>query len=346
MKKIRVAYVLESCESWQPARRVAAAADALPSDEFDVEVISPQSRSFGEGVRLAGHKADVLHLADAWSVAAVGPWLPLRRRGPYTVTVSDFRRETTWLRRRTERFVYRRAAAVVAADSAVAERRRAECGLTDAPLWPVIDVRSLLPISSAAADRPTVCRELDVPLDAKLIGAFGPLTTAQNMRDVVWLEALLRLLYEDTFIVLFGVGPKLAALKQFAAAMHVSDRVRFVTDAAAFDRVVPQLTIYIDAARWSGPSAALFAAQECGIPSIAIDTPVRRGELLADRSGYLIAEHDRAALTRRCYKLLEDESLRTSFSTVAREFAATVRRSKSSTAATLADLYRRAVRLT
>lgn len=341
MKRLRVAYVLESLAAWQPARRVAAAAAALPSDEFDVQVLAPRNNSFGERVRLASTDVDVLHLADAWSVAAVGPWLPVRHRGPYTVTVSDYRREAPWFRRRVERFVYRRAAAVVAADAAVAERRRAECGLSNAPRWPVVDIRPLLPIAAPTIDRAAACAELDVPASARLIGAFGPFIAAQNMRDVIWLEALLRLLYEDTYIVLFGLGPTHAALQEFAAAMHVTDRVRFVTDPTAFDRLVPHLSIYIDAARWSGPSAALFIAQEAGIPSIAVDTPVRRDELLADRSGYFIAEHDRAALTRRCYKLLEDETLRKTMSTAARDFAATVRQSAATNAAKHAELYRR-----
>lgn len=341
MKRLRVAYVLESRDAWQSARRVAAEAAALPSDEFDVEIVAPRNLSFGEPIRLAATKADILHLADAWSVGAVGPWLPLLRRGPYTVTVSDYRREATWLRRRVERLVYRRAAAVVAADAAVAERRRAECGLAGSAPWPIVDIRSLLPRAEATCDRESICQELNVPLNARLIGAFGPLTAAQNMRDVVWLEALLRLLYEDTYVVLFGVGPKWTAIEQFAAAMHVTDRVRLVGEPKAFDRIVSHLTLYVDAARWSGPSASLLAAQDCGIPSIAIDTPIRRNELLADRSGYLVAEHDRAAFTRRCHKLLEDATLRATFAATAQEFTAHVRKSRVATAATLADLYRR-----
>lgn len=341
MKPLRVAIVCETPDAWESARRVRAVAAALPPNEFVVEFVSPRQGSFAEWRRLTNMKADVIHLADEWAVAYVGSLLAARRRVPFVCTVADYRREATWLRRRLEKFVYRRAAAVVANDPHVAERRRAECGLNTAPPWEVLEDRSLLPVPPTS-DRATLCAELDVPLNARLIGTFGPLTASQNMRDVIWLEALLRLLYEDTYIVIVGAGPSLLALQQFATAMHVEDRVRFMTEPAAFNRLVSQLTLYVDAARWSGPSTALYLAQAAGIPVLAVDTPMRRRELAVDRSGYLFAEHDRAVLTRRCYKLLEDEGLRQALGSAGRDFAASIQQAASANAATWADMYRRA----
>ncbi len=341
MKRIRLAIILESLAAWDAQRRTSVVAAALPRDEFDVQFIAPQDHSFGELLRLANVEADVVHLADAWSARRVGPLLAARRRKSFVVTVDEFRREAPWLSRRVERFVYRQAAAVVAHDLDIAARRRAECGLsTDAP-WTVVDDRSLQPVR-VETSRAAICAELALPLNAKILGTLGPLTAERNVKDLIWVNALLRLLYDDVYVVIVGDGPQSAMLQRFAELMHVADRTRFVTHPEVFDRLAPHLTLYVDPARWSGPSSAIFSSQAAGVPVLAIDTPVRRRELLAGRSGFLVDEHDRAATTRHCHKLLGDEALRQSLGSAGRDFAASIQQAASTTAATWADVYRRA----
>ena len=167
------------------------------------------------------------------------------------------------------------------------------------------------------------------------------MTAERNVKDLIWVNALLRLLYDDVYVVIVGDGPQSAMLQRFAELMHVADRTRFVRQPEMFDRLAPHLTLYVDPARWSGPSPAILSAQAAGVPVLAIDTPVRRRELLDGRSGYLVEEHDRAATTRHCHKLLGDESLRQSLGAAGRDFATSIRQNVAANAATWADVYRR-----
>lgn len=336
MKRIRVTLIVETRAACDENRRATTIADGLPRDEFDAVVWSREDGSLRKLLRAAN--PDIVHLADESSLRYLGPWLACWHRVPFIATISDLRRETTWIRRRFERFVLGRARNVVAADPTVAERRRIECGLqADADHWRVIE--DAWPSPSVAPPRELALAELGLPPTARLIGSCAHWTAASNAIDVLWVAKFLRELHHDVHLVLVGDGPFLAVNKRWCERLGMGEHTRFVTDPVQFDRIAPHWAFYVDAARWAGPSAAIATAQAVGVPVIAVDTPIRRREIAAGRSGYLIAENDRAALTRHGNRLLTDEPLRQAMGAAAREFAAT-RRPVESMIAAYAELYR------
>jgi glycosyltransferase involved in cell wall biosynthesis len=344
MTPLRVAVVVETLEAWDASRAVVDTILNLPRATFQVEVCCRDDGSLGERLRAAGvpvHTVgrrprrawsggdglaqraaayDLAHLADEWSLRNVGPFLAWRG-ARYVCSVGDFRRDVAWRQARWERYVLRRAKLVVASDAAVGERRRVECGLAaEAPRWATIEEGC--PPPSVAAPRIAVLTELGLPTASRLLACAAPFTAAQNLEDVVWIGMLLKILHDDLRIVLIGDGPRRAALERFIEAGEVADRTRIVSDPAQFERIAPHLSLYLDPAKWTGPSRALGAAQAVGVPVIAVDTPITRRRVAANRSGYLVAEHDRAAMTRHGHRLLSHASLWEAMSAAGREFAA------------------------
>lgn len=365
MKRLRVTFVVENLEAWDAQQAAAAAALGLPREEFVAEVwardggpLDERLRSAGVAVRIVGRRprrawcaaealatqasaaADVVHLADDWSLRNVGLWYARGRAAPYVCTLRDFRRDVPWLRLRTEFEIVRRAAAVVVADPFLARRRSEEYGLSEVPArWQsIVDPR--LPLAGPPPAREALLAELGLPAKSRLLGTCGPLSAAQNTPDVVWIGMLLKILHDDLRIVLVGDGPRHEALQRFVTLGEVADRTRIVSSPAEFERIAPHLSLYLDAAKWSGPSSALLTAQGCGLPVVAVDTPFTRSRIVHERTGYLVGEHDRAAMTRHCHRLLENDALHRTMGDAARRSVPDAA-ANAATIAAYAELYRR-----
>lgn len=347
MSALRVCHVVESLEARDVSRVAAVVATGLPNGDFVAEMIAFRDGSLGDVLRRAGLRVrivgerrgialaaaweaarlidaarpDIVHLWDDWSVRWVGPLLAWRGRSRFVCSRRDLPRAFEPGARRIDRFVLQRAAAVMANDAFVAERGRSSRGLEATRPWTIV-ADGLLPSLGQADDRTTVLAELGVPHNAPIFATYVPRGRAQDAKDVVWVAALLRNLYEDLRLIIVTEDGELAPLRRFCAAMDHDDRTVFATDPALFGRIVPHLAVCVDASYWTGPTQAILAAQAVGVPVVAVDTPIRRRLIDVERTGYVAPRHDREQMTRHAYRLLNDESLRTTMGTAAREFVA------------------------
>lgn len=367
MKSVRVCHVVDSLQPHDVSRVAAAVATGLPRESFGAEVVARRSGLLAQvcadaGVpvsivggsrrepfsaawtayrRIVAARPTVVHLWDDWAVRYVGPLLARSGSVPYVCARRELPRGFHPWRRRVERYVLRRAAAVVANDEFTAERCWTVCGLNGGHHWNVV-TDGLLPPLTPPADRATVLAELGLPPDAPLFGTFVPSGGAFDAKDVVWVGALLRNLYEDLRLILVTDDDDLAPLRRFGCAMDYDDRAVFVIDPAQFERLAPHWLFYVDANYWTGPTHATLAAQAAGVPVIAVDTPIRRRLIDVDRGGYLAPRHDREQITRHAYRLLRDETLRTTLGAAGREFVA-ARLPLQAMLDGYADVYRRII---
>jgi len=290
---------------------------------------------------IAALRPDVVHLWDDWALGEVGPLATLGPSGPATVvSLRHPRAAGTWLAAWKERGVLKRARRIIVGDEAVlAARTKGALAASDPRVVVIGDGVERPSADDIARRRSDVRAELGLPAAARLIGYAGPLVPHANARDVIWLGMLLRVLHPEVRVVVSGEGPHTDDLRRFALLVEYGEQTHFLAPCADEARIVGACDLYVNAARLDGPSSAIDAAQAAGVPVLCVDTPIRRGEIEADRTGFFVAEHDQATLVRRAHKLLRDETLYRQMSAAARERSVRLPTSAASAAA-YHELYR------
>lgn len=326
MTPLRVVHVVDR-EAPSAVRLCDALRARLPTDEFEQDV-EPRGRgtewlaAIRAARRVRREAYDVVHLWDRWSVRRVGPLLGRGAGREIVCTVHTPRRSDFAVDHALERRTLRRATRIVSHDVTVRSfelRRHACCAAELADRWIVLpDGVDALADDEIAAARTALRAELRLPVATRLLGVVCRQTPDKNVRDLIWITTLLRVLHDDVRTVVVGTGPQHEALRRYAQQLRVDDLVHFYSGAAPVERVIAALDFYVDAARWDGPAAAVNLAQAAGVPALCVDTPVRARQIDAGRSGFLFAEHDRATLVRRLHALLVDREAAAAMSRHAR----------------------------
>jgi glycosyltransferase involved in cell wall biosynthesis len=357
----RLTHVVESLEPWGTQRMLAITARRLPAAEYSQRVVALRTtaaddvncraelEAAGVTVDVIGRRdpdddrqlrtmwklrphvrrgaTDLVHLWDDASIAAAGPWIAPPQVGPAAVcSIRGPRRDLPWLPSLFERRTLLRARPIVSDPTVLAQR------LTDLLRYgsqhdPAIAERTVAvphdPIESHAVRTVAEVRAvLGVSPTTKLIGTACRLTPDANVRDLLFAAALLKLVHNDFRIVVCGDGPALEDLRRFAALMRVDDVTIFTGLTIEPDEVISALHAYVAPSYWIGRAREVGVALGSGVPIVAADTPIHRGEFEVDRSGFVFREHDQGTLTRHLHQLIEDGPLHARMAAGARELAA------------------------
>jgi glycosyltransferase involved in cell wall biosynthesis len=301
----------------------------------------PPLAAFRAMREIGGLRPDVVHLWDDWALQEVGPLLAVRSSTtPIVVSLRHPRTPGTWLASRLERHVLAKAARIVIGDEAVLLGRTAgRIAASDRRTATIADGIARPTVDEVARLRSEVRSELALPAATRLIGYAGPLVHHANVRDVIWLGMLLRVLHPDVRVVIVGEGPHEDDLRRFATLVEYAEQTHFLGWRRDETRILGACDLYVDAARLDGPSPAIDAAQAAGVPVLCVDTPIRSRQVQADRTGFLFAEHDRAMLVRRAHKLLTNPDLYREMSAAARTWSERLPTPESAAAA-YHELYR------
>jgi glycosyltransferase involved in cell wall biosynthesis len=162
------------------------------------------------------------------------------------------------------------------------------------------DVERLL--ASLSADRRTRASR------GKVLICSGRLAMQKNYPVV--LRALARL-PADVSLEIVGGGSDEQALRQLAAELAITDRVRFLGQMSRFDTLqrVSRADVFLQMSLFEGNSLSLIEAAKLGLPLIVSDVPEQR-EAITDPSGDLCGEaigpHDHEGLAATVDRLLSD----------------------------------------
>ncbi len=170
----------------------------------------------------------------------------------------------------------------------------------------------------ALPSRDELRRELELPLDAPLVGVAASLQERKGHRFLLEAMAELSPKLPDLHAVFAGEGPEEGALRSLAAELKLGERVRFLGFRGDVRRVVPACDVFCLPSRKEGLSIAVMEAMAMRVPVVATRI-AGMPEIIEDgRSGLLVEPSQAQPLARALERLLSDAELSASLASHAR----------------------------
>ncbi|MEW2404125.1 glycosyltransferase [Streptomyces sp. NPDC046862] len=158
------------------------------------------------------------------------------------------------------------------------------------------------------------------PLDTQRVGAVGRLEGIKRLDRLIDAFAHACADLPAWELHLFGDGPMEPALREQAARLGISDRVRFRGPVVDMATAYRELSVVALTSEREGRPMALAEAAACGVPSVSFDLSPGVRELVEDgRTGILVSPGDTAAFATALRRLAEDAGLRERYGSAARE---------------------------
>ena len=121
-------------------------------------------------------------------------------------------------------------------------------------------------------------------------------------------------------IIMIGDGYKKNELEQLIAENNLTHQVKIIGKVKDIHNYYNKASIFVFTSKTEGFPNALLEAMHFGIPTISTDCPFGPADLINDgNNGYLIPLGDQNLLEKQLSALIDNESLRTSFSKKARK---------------------------
>jgi glycosyltransferase involved in cell wall biosynthesis len=165
------------------------------------------------------------------------------------------------------------------------------------------------PAPASTLSRDALLDELGLPRHARLIGAIGRLAHQKRIKDVIWAADLVKVIRDDTHLLIIGDGPERENLERFRDLCLIEDRVHFLGARDDVMQMLPHFDLLWLASNFEGLPNAIMEAMSCGVPVVASDIWGNRELVVHGETGFLVPLGDRAGLSRYAYKILEDPEL-------------------------------------
>ena len=165
------------------------------------------------------------------------------------------------------------------------------------------------PMPPSDRSRAELLAELQLPSDARLIGAVGRLWPQKRYKDLIWAADLLKVIRDDVHLLIVGDGPQANRLRRFRHQVRIEDRVHFLGHRDDVFRLMPHFDVLWLGSEYEGLPNSIMEAMAAGVPVVASDIPGNRDLVVPGETGYLYPVGVRAELARHTRRLLEDTSL-------------------------------------
>jgi glycosyltransferase involved in cell wall biosynthesis len=166
------------------------------------------------------------------------------------------------------------------------------------------------PVVADPISREELLRELDLPAEARLIGAVGRLWPQKRVKDLIWAADLLKSTRDDAHLLIVGDGPQRWRLERYREQNQITERVHFLGERDDVPRLMQHFDVLWLGSEYEGQSNAIMEAMAAGVPVIATNIAGNRDLVVPDVTGYLLPLGERYEFTRHTHALFDDEPLR------------------------------------
>jgi glycosyltransferase involved in cell wall biosynthesis len=329
----RILQIIATLDRSGAEKQLVILAAGLPRDEFDVHVCAlSRGGPLEEDLRRAGIPVTVI--GKAWKFDPLAWWKlrsHIRRLKPDVVqtwmfTANAYGRTAAlsakvprivasercvdlwkaWHHLEIDRRLAKRTDRIVVNSRGVEQFYKAQ-GLPANKLQLIFN--GIAPATKSDFSRDALCQELGLPPDARLIGAVGRLSHQKRYKDLIWAADLVKVIRDDTHLLIVGDGPLRENLERFRDLCLIEDRVHFLGTRHDVMRLMPHFTLLWQASAFEGLPNTIMEAMACGVPVVASDIAGNRELVIHGQTGFLVPVGDRAGLARYAYKILEDPEL-------------------------------------
>ena len=161
--------------------------------------------------------------------------------------------------------------------------------------------------------------ELKLSADTPMILSVGELNENKNHKTVI--TALSMMKNQAAHYCIAGNGPLLQELTDYAAGLHVGDRVHFLGYRRDVPRLLHQADVFVLPSRREGLGMAAIEAMSCGLPLISSNRHGINDYSIENVTGFKYDPADSAGFANGIDKLLADEALRSKLGENCREIA-------------------------
>lgn len=183
----------------------------------------------------------------------------------------------------------------------------------------VVIPNAVEPAAASSRTRQQVLQQLGLPPGSRLIGAVNRLWPQKRVKDLIWAADLLKVVRDDTHLLIIGDGPHRWRLERFRDQVEIADRVHFLGEREDVPQLMPHFDCLWLGSQYEGQSNAVLEAMAAGVPVVATDIPGNRDLVVHEQTGFLLPVGDRAGFAQRTIQVLDDPELARRFSQSARQ---------------------------
>ena len=162
-------------------------------------------------------------------------------------------------------------------------------------------------------------RQLNVPLDAHLVGTVAPCRPRQRLKDVLWAADLVTCIRDDVYWLLIGDGPQRWHLERYASHLETGDHVRFLGWRGDSESIVGSLDILVQPSTEHCDFAALSTGLKYGVPLVTTSRAWHLKFVEHGKTGYAVEWGARNEIARCVNRLANQPELAARMGEVAKQ---------------------------
>lgn len=162
---------------------------------------------------------------------------------------------------------------------------------------------------SPGMSREELCRQLNLPEQARLIMFVGRLAPQKDLKCLLWAMQILRQANPQAYFLVIGDGPEAEDLRFYARDVEVLSHVRFLGHRSDAGTLLHHADVFWLASKFEGMSNSLMEAMACGKPVVVSDIPPNRELVRHGEEGYLVTVGDSVGFSQFTGQLFDSEEL-------------------------------------
>ena len=170
-------------------------------------------------------------------------------------------------------------------------------------------------------DRRTICLELGLDPECKIVGMIGRLDKQKNPLDFIRAAAMVVDNYPKVQFVIAGDGPLRAECESLIKELNLAQKFFLLGYRNDINKIYPILTLTALSSLWEGLPVVFQESMIAGKPIVANNVDGAQDVISDGRTGYLVAPRQPQEMADRITTLLKNEELCSQMGLTAKQLA-------------------------